>query len=62
MNLKVAKAMINYELDPSHHFTLPGYAWDAMLSKTGIELELVSHMDTYSMLEKYKRRYDSSIT
>ena len=45
-------AMLYYDLDPSHYFTLPGYAWDAMLLKTGIELDLISDMDMYLMIEK----------
>ena len=45
-------AMKYYNLDPTHYFTLPGYAWDAMLYKTGIELDLISDMDMYLMIEK----------
>ena len=45
-------AMLNYELDPAHYFTLPGYAWDAMLLKTDVELDLISDMDMYLMIEK----------
>ena len=28
-----------YGLDPCHYFSVPGLSWDAMLKKTGIELE-----------------------
>ena len=28
-----------YGLDPAHYYTLPNFAWDAMLLKTGIKLE-----------------------
>ena len=44
--------MLYYDLDPAHYFTLPGYGWDAMLLKTGIELDLISDMDMYLMIEK----------
>ena len=27
-----------YGLDPAHYFTLPNFAWDAMLLKTGVEI------------------------
>ena len=29
-----------YQLDPSHFLSAPGFAWEACLKKTGIELEL----------------------
>ena len=45
-------AMLNYELDPAHYSTLPGYAWDAMLIKAGVQLELISDMGLYPMIEK----------
>ena len=36
------KVCINYyELDPANYLTSPSLAWDAMLLKTGIELELL---------------------
>ena len=31
-----------YNTDPAHYFGLPGFAWDAMLKKTGVELPLLS--------------------
>ena len=31
-----------YKLDPAHHFTAPGLAWDAALKKTEVELELLT--------------------
>ena len=31
--------LADYELDPVHYFTLPGFAWDAMLKLTKIRLE-----------------------
>jgi hypothetical protein len=29
-----------YGLDPAHYYTSPGLSWDALLKKTGEELEL----------------------
>ena len=46
------EAMTYYKLDPAHYFTLPGYAWDAMLLMTEINLDLISDMDMYLMIEK----------
>jgi hypothetical protein len=46
------EAMLYYKLDPAHYYTLPGYAWDAMLKMTGIELDLITDMDMYLMIEK----------
>ena len=42
----------NYNLDPAHYFSCPGFAWDAMLKMTGINLELITDIDMYQMVEK----------
>ena len=34
--------MENYKLDPAWYYTSPGLAWDAMLKRTGISLELLT--------------------
>ncbi|KAK5647553.1 hypothetical protein RI129_002445 [Pyrocoelia pectoralis] len=39
------KCLHNYEVDPAHYFTAPGLSWDAMLKKTGVELELLTDID-----------------
>ncbi|VVC35230.1 Hypothetical protein CINCED_3A016882, partial [Cinara cedri] len=39
-------------LDPIHYYTTPGFAWNAMLRKTGIELELITDIDIYLMFEQ----------
>jgi hypothetical protein len=44
-----------YGLDPAHYYTLPNFAWDAMLLKTDIELEQIHDLDMYEMIEKGKR-------
>ena len=40
-----------YNLDPAHYFTAPGFAWDAMLKMTDVELELLPEKDMYLFLE-----------
>ncbi|CAP25731.1 Protein CBG05187 [Caenorhabditis briggsae] len=41
-----------YELDPCWYFTSPGLAWDAMLKKTKVELEVLQDVEKYLMIEK----------
>ena len=41
-----------YGLDPAHYFTLPNFAWDAMLLKTGVELEPLTDQEMYEMIER----------
>ena len=40
-----------YGLDPCHYYTLPNYAWDAMLKKTKNELEQITDLDMYEMID-----------
>lgn len=40
-----------YQLDPAHYYTSPGYAWDAMLKKTGVKLQLLDDIDMFLMIE-----------
>ncbi|VVC27531.1 Ribonuclease H-like domain, partial [Cinara cedri] len=42
----------HFKLDPVHYYTTPGFAWNAMLRKTGIELELITDIDIYLMFEQ----------
>jgi hypothetical protein len=44
-----------YKLDPANYISAPSLAWDAMLYKTGIELELISDCKIFSMIEEQKR-------
>ena len=48
-------AMQYYGLDPAHYLTLPHFSWDAMLKFTGVELELLSDLEMYNMVEGAKR-------
>ena len=41
-----------YKLDPCHYFTSPGLSWDAMLKKTGVELELMLNINTFQFIER----------
>ncbi|XP_033110636.1 uncharacterized protein LOC117111748 [Anneissia japonica] len=51
-----------YGLDPSNYFTLPGFSWDALLRKTGVELELLTDLDMHMMFEKGNRGGISMVT
>ena len=54
--------MESYELDPAHYFTTPNFAWDAMLKKTGVTLELLTDYDMYLMVEQGLRGGIAMIT
>ena len=41
-----------YKLDPAHYYTSPGFAWDALLKKSKINLELLSDVDIILWLKK----------
>ena len=43
--------MQNYKLDPAWYYTSPGLAWDAMLKRTGISLELLTDIDVLLMFK-----------
>ena len=45
-------ALSNYNLDPAHYCTLPGYSWDCLLKLTNIELEQITEPDMYLFIEK----------
>ena len=44
-----------YGLDPAYYLTLSRFAWDAMLEKIQITLDLVHDQDMYEIVEKGKR-------
>ena len=44
-----------YGLDLAHYYTSPGLSWDALLKKTGIELELLTDYDQHLFIEKGMR-------
>ena len=41
-----------YGLDSCHYFNSTGLSWDVMLKMTTIELELISDIDMYLLIEK----------
>lgn len=41
-----------YKLDPAQYLTAPSLSWDAMLRKTGIELELLTDIDMLHFFRK----------
>ena len=41
----------NCSLDPAHYYTAPDLSWDAMLLYTNVELELITDVDMYLMVE-----------
>ncbi|KAL9959211.1 hypothetical protein ACROYT_G036308 [Oculina patagonica] len=41
-----------YELDPAHYFTSPGLSWDALLKKTGVQLELLTDPEMHLFVER----------
>ena len=40
-----------YKLDAAHYVTSPQLSWDAMLSFTGIELELIGDQEMFKILD-----------
>ena len=42
----------SYNIDPLHSFTLPGFAWEAALKMTDVELDLISDPDMYLFFEQ----------
>ena len=41
-----------YGLDPAHYCTSPGLSWDALLKKTGVELELFTELEMHLFVER----------
>ena len=54
--------MQQYGLDPAHNYTSPGPSWDALLKKTGAELELLTDYDQHLFIEKGMRRGISMVS
>ena len=45
-------AQIHYKLDPAHYFSLPGMAFDALLQKSKVKLELLTDINMHLFIEK----------
>ena len=44
-----------YELEPCHYFSSIGLSWDAIFKMVKIELQLISDIDMYLLIEKGMR-------
>ena len=44
-----------YGLDLANYFSTPGLSWDALLKKTGVELELLTDLDMHLFIERGMR-------
>jgi hypothetical protein len=44
-----------YSLDPANYISAPGLAWDAMLLKTGVHLELIHDLHVLDIMERQKK-------
>lgn len=42
----------SFDLDPAQYYTLAGLCWSACLKMSGIELELLTDIEQYQMIEK----------
>ena len=42
-------------LDPAHYYSAPGLSWDALLKKTGVELDLLTDLDMHLFIERGMR-------
>lgn len=45
-------SLTHYNLDPCHYVSSPSLSWDAMLLYTKIELDMISDVEIYQMIEK----------
>ena len=41
-----------YGLEPAHYYTSPSLSWDALLKKTGVQLELLMDFDMHLFMER----------
>ena len=41
-----------YRLEPAHYYSAPGLSWDALLKKTGVELNLLTDLDMHLFIER----------
>ena len=44
-----------YGVDPVHCYSAPGLSWDALLKKTGVELDLLTDLDMHLFIERGMR-------
>ena len=51
----------NYQLDPAWYYAAPGLAWDALLKKSEVELDLLTDPDMLLFFERGMRGGFSTI-
>ena len=51
----ISQGLQYYGLDCGHYISLPSFSWDAMLKMTGINLDKITGIDIYLLLEKGMR-------
>ena len=64
------ESLENFEIDPSHFISLPGYAYQAFLKHTGVQLDYITSPELFEMLSSNLRgghsftsqRYEESTT
>jgi hypothetical protein len=56
------KCLLVYKLDPAHYYTSPGLAFDALLKKSEVNLELLTNYDMFLMIEKGMRGGTSMVS
>ena len=44
-----------YGLDLAHYYSVPGLSWDALLKRTGVELELLTELDMHLFIARGMR-------
>ena len=49
------KTIEQYKLEPLTYYTLPHYAWNAMLLKTGVNMQLLHDKEMFDMIDSAKR-------
>ena len=45
-------AQTHYKLDPANYYSLPGMAFDALLKKSDVKLELLTDINMHFFVEK----------
>ena len=53
---------VQYGLDPAHYCTSSGLSWDALLKKTGVELELFTDLEMHLFVERGMRGVISMVS
>lgn len=50
-----SECLINFEIEPAHFISLPVFAFQAFLRKTGVELDYITSPDLFEMLSSNLR-------